>query len=300
VAPADGVVSDEIAADPPVGVIGLGTMGGRIARRLLDRDRAVIVWNRTPERAADIEAAGATVADSPADVAARCPTVVVMVTDAAALAAVTEGPSGCLAGARDGSVVVDLSTVGVAAERRLAAALPAAVGHVHAPVLGSAAEAASGGLTIFAGGEPAAVRQVYPLLALLGTVVEAGSVEDAAAAKLVANAGLLGVVALLGEVVALADRLGLARDRAFEVLASTPLGAQAERRRTALEAAHYPPRFALALAAKDAALIEDAAAGADVRLLRAAATWYADANAAGLGGRDYTAVLAQITGGDVG
>jgi 3-hydroxyisobutyrate dehydrogenase-like beta-hydroxyacid dehydrogenase len=293
-------VTDEIAAGTPVGVIGLGTMGGRIARRLLDRGRAVVVWNRTRQRAADAEAAGATVADGPADLAARCPTVLVMVTDGAALAAVTEGPTGCLAGARDGSLVVDLSTVGAAAQRRLAAALPPGVGHVHAPVLGSAAEAASGRLTIFAGGEPAAVRRATQVLALLGTVVEVGSVEDAAAAKLVANAGLLGVVALLGEVVALADRLGLRRDRAFEVLASTPLGAQAERRRTALETADYPPRFALALAAKDAGLIEEAAAGADVRLLRAAATWYADARAAGWGGHDYTAVLARITGGDLG
>jgi NADP-dependent 3-hydroxyisobutyrate dehydrogenase-like protein len=83
---------------------------------------------------------------------------------------------------------------------------------------------------------------------------------------------------------------------ACQVLAATPLGAQAERRRAAIEAGDYPPRFPLTLAEKDAQLIADAAAGAgaDLRLIAAAGTWLAEAERAGLGNQDYTAMLKTI------
>jgi 3-hydroxyisobutyrate dehydrogenase-like beta-hydroxyacid dehydrogenase len=279
-----------------VGVVGLGAMGSRIARRLLATGHDVTVWNRTAERAGELAAAGARVAASPADVARRSDVVVVMVADPAALRAVTEGDDGCVAGARAGSTLVDMSTVGPAAEGLLAAALPPGVGLVHAPVLGSRAEAESGALTVLAGGDPPLVRRVAPVLSALGTVVELESIEAAAAAKLLANAALFGVVALLGEVVALGEGLGLTRDRVFDVLATTPLAAQADRRREAIESGAYPARFALALAKKDTDLIQDAVRGAklDVRSVGAVATWFADAAAAGWDDRDYTAVLAWI------
>ena len=101
---------------------------------------------------------------------------------------------------------------------------------------------------------------------------------------------------MLGEALALADGLALSRDAAFRVLAATPLAAQAERRRESVETGRYPPRFVLSLARKDADLILDAgrSAGLDLRLTAAARTWFADAEEAGLGGDDYSAVLAEI------
>jgi 4-nitrophenyl phosphatase len=128
--------------------------------------------------------------------------------------------------------------------------------------------------------------------------VHVGDVGSGAAAKLVANAALFDTLSALGETIALAEGFGLSREVTYQILARTPLAAQAERRRPAIEANDYPPRFRLALARKDAALIQEsaAAAGVDLRLTAAAASWLTDAASAGLGDQDYTAVLETILG----
>lgn len=281
-----------------VAVLGLGAMGSRIARRLVDGGWDVVVWNRTPARVDPLADAGATPAPSPAAAAGAADVVLTMVTDAAALAAVTEGPSGAFAGLRAGGALVDMSTVGAAAVARLRGAAPAGVDVLDAPVLGSVAEAEAGTLQVFVGGDPGPVERWWDLLAALGSPVHVGPPGAGAAAKLVANATLFGVLAVLGEALALARALGLPDATAFDVLARTPLAAQAERRRPAVESGEYPARFALALARKDADLIAEAArpAGADVRAVAAAASWLAEAEAAGQGGRDYSSVLAHILG----
>ena len=279
-----------------VAVVGLGAMGSRIARRLLASGRDVVVWNRTATRATPLVELGATAAASPADAAARAGAVLTMVADPAALAAVTEGADGVAAGAARGTTVIEMSTVGPAAVARLAAALPDGVHLVDAPVLGSLAEAESGSLVVLAGGDAALVERWTPLLATLGSVRHVGPSGSGAAAKLVANAALFATLGVLGEALALAHGLGLSQEAAYDVLAATPLAAQAERRRPLIEAGEYPPRFPLALARKDADLVADAAAaaGVDLRLLAAARTWLADADAAGRSGSDYSAVLATI------
>jgi 3-hydroxyisobutyrate dehydrogenase-like beta-hydroxyacid dehydrogenase len=104
------------------------------------------------------------------------------------------------------------------------------------------------------------------------------------------------VLAVLGEARALADALGLSRDTAFKLLAATPVGAQAERRRPAVESGEFPLRFAMSLARKDADLLADAATAAKLNLPVAAAArgWIAAAQQGGRGEQDYSAVLAQI------
>jgi 3-hydroxyisobutyrate dehydrogenase-like beta-hydroxyacid dehydrogenase len=110
--------------------------------------------------------------------------------------------------------------------------------------------------------------------------------------------GTLGTLGVLGEALALADGLGVDRNTGFEILASTPVADQAERRRPAVEPGEYPPRFSLSLARKDADLIAEAAAaaGVDLRVAEAARRWLRDAEEAGLGDSDYSAVLARIAG----
>src|SRR5262245_15294632 len=157
-----------------------------------------------------------------------------------------------------------MSTVGPAAIVRLASRLPDGAGLVDAPVLGSTAEAAAGQLILLVGGAAPTVERLRPL-ATLGEVVYVGPTGSGAAAKLMANAALLGSVALLGETLAIAA-LGLSRDTAWRVLARTPLAAQAERRRSSIDADSYPPRFALSLAAKDAGLIVREVGPADAPL----------------------------------
>lgn len=276
-----------------VGWVGLGAMGSRLARRLAGGGHELVAWNRTRERAEEL---GAGIADTPRDAAAGAEAVFTTVADPDALRAVTEGADGVLAGLRPGATLVEMSTVGPDAIRRLAAALPTGTRLLDVPVLGSRHEAESGTLTLFAGGDSEALEPLLPLLRLLGEPLHVGPLGSGAAAKLVVNAGLLGIVTLLGETLALADTLGLPRERAFQVLAATPLGAQAERRREAIESEKFPPRFPVRLARKDAGLVQQAAGGRELPQLEAARRWFEDAERAGLGEADYAAVLGRILG----
>jgi HAD superfamily hydrolase (TIGR01450 family) len=281
-----------------VGWIGVGAMGGRMARRLLDAGHDLVVWNRTPERTAALQETGAAVAGTPAEAATGADVVVTMVADPAALRAVTEGPDGVAAGMTRGvgATLVEMSTVGPAAVARLASVLPAGVGLLDAPVLGSLAEAEAGRLVVFVGGPASLAERWMPLLSVLGAPHAVGPLGSGAAAKLVANASLFLALGALGEATVLARGLGLSPEATETVLAATPLATEAARRRPAIESGHTPARFPLALARKDAELIREAAvaAGLDLRLTAAAGTWLADAEAAGLGARDYTAMLSAV------
>jgi 3-hydroxyisobutyrate dehydrogenase-like beta-hydroxyacid dehydrogenase len=281
-----------------VAVVGLGGMGSRIARRFLDGGHELVVWNRDSAKATPLTDLGATAAVSPAEAAGQAEAVVIMVADPPALQAVTEGPESVAAGADEDTAVIQMSTVGPPSISRLASVLPAGTELLDSPVLGSLGEAESGTLKIFAGGSGPAVDRWTPLLSLLGSVLHVGEVGAGTAAKLVANSTLVGVLSVLGESLALAQGLGLSREVAFEVLAASPLGQQAERRRRAIETGNYPPRFPLYLAHKDADLILDAAesAGVDLRVVKAAQTWLAEAYEAGLGDQDYSATVRRILG----
>ena len=281
-----------------VAFIGLGAMGSAMARCLLAAGHRLTVWNRTPDKAQPLGDLGATVARTPAEAAGKADVVMTMLADPPALRAVSEGPQGVIAGVREATTVIEMSTVGPAAVSRLSEALPAGAGLLDAPVLGSVSEAEAGTLHLFVGGPAALFRRWSPLLSALGTPLHVGDLGAGAAAKLVANTTLLGVLGVLGETLALARGLGLGEDAAYEALAATPLAEQARRRRGAVESGDYPKRFALSLARKDADLIVEAAssAGVDMRLLAATRTWFADAEDAGWGERDYSTVLARILG----
>jgi 3-hydroxyisobutyrate dehydrogenase-like beta-hydroxyacid dehydrogenase len=267
-----------------VAVVGLGGMGSRIAKRLLDTGHDLTVWNRT---AAKAEPLGLPVSATPAEAASRAEVVVTMVADPPALLAVTEGPDGIAAGADDGTTVIEMSTVGPAAIERLASELAAQL--LDAPVLGSLNEAEAGTLSIFVGGRRELFERHRDLLSDLGKPLYVGPTGSGAAAKLVANTTLITVIGALGEALALGDALGLSREKAFEVLGTTALAAQAERRRPALESGRFPPRFPLRLARKDADLIAEQRL--DLRLTEAARSWLAEA---GDGDQDYSAVLLRI------
>jgi 3-hydroxyisobutyrate dehydrogenase/2-hydroxy-3-oxopropionate reductase len=278
-----------------VGVVGLGAMGSRIARRLADAGNDLVVWNRDPDKTEPLVERGAVAAETPADAARKAEAVITMVADPAALAAVTEGPDGLVAGAADGTTVIQMSTVSPAATERLASQLPGDA-MLDSPVLGSVGEVEAGTLKVFVGGEDALAERWSPLLSTLGTVMHVGPIGAGTAAKLVANTTLVGIIGVLGEALAIGQALGLPRERTFEVLGVTALADQAERRRAAVESGDYPPRFALRLARKDADLILEAAEkhGVDLRVVKGAQEWLADAEAAGLGDADYSAVLARI------
>jgi 3-hydroxyisobutyrate dehydrogenase-like beta-hydroxyacid dehydrogenase len=270
-------------------------MGARVAWRLLDCGYEVHVWNRSRRRSAALVERGAQVAATPAAAAAAAEAVIVFVADRKALRAVSKGRDGLVA-ARTSATIIVMATVGPAAVLELARDLEPGTPLIDAPVSGSLAEVERGQLTIFVGGDEVPVTRWRPLLEVVGRPLLVGGVGAGSAAKLVANLALLEVVAALGESLSFAEALGLERSTIYDVLATTPLAGQAERRRPAIEVGTYPPRFKLALARKDAALIaeEAEAAGADLRLAMALRTWLVDADLAGRGGDDYTALLAQI------
>jgi len=276
-----------------VAVVGLGAMGRAIVTRLLATGHDVVVWNRSPDPVVGAVAEGAVAAATAAEAAGDAEFVLTMVADPAALAAVTDGPQGILAGAASGTALLQMATVGPEPVLALADRMPAGVDLVDCPVLGSISEATSGTLAVFVGGDPERAR---PVLSSLGRVVPVGPVGAGSAAKLVANSTLFGVLGVLGEAVALGDGLGLPREATWEVLGASPLAAQAERRRGPLEAGDPPLRFTLTLAGKDAGLVAEAAAGAGLTLPMAAAAqgWLRDAIADGRGDHDYSAILAYI------
>jgi 3-hydroxyisobutyrate dehydrogenase/2-hydroxy-3-oxopropionate reductase len=271
-------------------------MGSPIARRLSDAGHDLVVWNRSPEKAKELVDRGAVPAENPRDAARRAEAVIIMVANPQALRDVTEGPDGIAAAVDDATTVVQMSTVGPDAVLRWASALPDGTPLLDSPVLGSIGEAESGSLKVFVSGEDSLVERWTPLLSELGEPIHVGPLGAGSAAKLVANSTLFGVLGVLGEALALAEALGLPREVAYEVLSGTPVGAQVDRRRPAIDSGEYPPRFTLSLAVKDADLVLAAAEarGLDLRLAKAARTWLADAEKAGWGDRDYAAVLARI------
>ena len=276
-----------------VAFIGLGAMGIRMARRLLDARHELVVWNRTMERAKPLVELGAVAAESPADAARKAEVVITMVADPHALREVTEGPNGVAAGASEATTLIQMSTVSPDAIRRLEPLFPRLL---DAPVLGSLSEAEAGTLKVFAGGPDELVHQWTPLLSVLGSVIRVGPLGAGTAGKLVANSTLVGVLGVLGEALRLAKGQGLSQEATFKILAETPVAPQAERRRSSIESGEFPLRFALRLALKDANLILEAAeaSGTDLKVAKAAREWFAEATEAGWGDRDYASVLAWM------
>ena len=203
-----------------LGFVGLGAMGGRMARRLLDGGFALHGYNRTPAKAADLVAAGMTLAASPREVAERAEAVFTMVTDDAALEAVTRGPQGLVAGLRPGAILIEMSTVSPAVIHRLAGDVAARGGALlDAPVSGSPATLEAGQLSFMVGGDPAVLERARPFLAAIGpTVTHVGAVGLAKSMKIAVNQGLAVQMLSFAESVLLAEKAGITRERAVEVL----------------------------------------------------------------------------------
>jgi 3-hydroxyisobutyrate dehydrogenase-like beta-hydroxyacid dehydrogenase len=203
-----------------LGFVGLGAMGGRMAKRLLDAGRPLVGYNRTAARAQWLVDAGLVLAPSPRDVAARADVVFTMVADTAALRAVSEGPDGIVAGLRAGATWVEMSTVAPALTRELGgAALARGATMIDAPVSGSVATLEQGTLAFMVGGDPAALARVRPYLLDIGpTITHVGELGLAVTMKIATNLELAVQLLAFCESVALAEKAGIARERAVEVL----------------------------------------------------------------------------------
>lgn len=203
-----------------LGFVGLGAMGGRMARRLLDARYEVIGYNRTREKAKWLVEAGLRLADSPRQVAQASDVIFSMVTDTKALHAVADGPDGILAGLRKGATYIEMSTVSPAATRALAAAVAKrGAAMLDAPVSGSVATLEAGQLSIMVGGDPAVLERVRPYLLAIGpTITHVGDLGLAVTMKIAINLGLAVQMLAFSEAVLLAEKAGIARERAVEAL----------------------------------------------------------------------------------
>ena len=170
-----------------VGFLGLGIMGSRMAANLRDAGHDLVVWNRT---AAKAEAFGGRVAATPAEAAAEAEVVITMVVDGPQVERVLLGDDGAAHGAREGTLFVDMSTIGPTAARAIGAALAdRGLRFVDAPVTGSSPKAEAGTLTIMAGGEAPDVERARALFEAMGeTIVHAGALGQGQMVKLINNA----------------------------------------------------------------------------------------------------------------
>lgn len=194
-----------------IGFIGLGTMGIRMAERLLKAGHELVVHNRTREKEEPLAALGARRAATPAECAVQRELVITMVSDTPDVQAVVLGDDGAVLGMEPGSVLVDMSTISPATTRRLAAALAEhEVDMLDAPVSGGSEGAATGALSIMVGGDHRVLARVRPALDVLGkTVTHVGDIGAGQVAKAVNQVILAGTYAAVAEGMALAQSAGI-------------------------------------------------------------------------------------------
>jgi 3-hydroxyisobutyrate dehydrogenase-like beta-hydroxyacid dehydrogenase len=203
-----------------LGYVGLGVMGGRVAKRLLDAGHQVTGYNRTRSKAQWLVDAGMKWADSPHAVAEAADIVFTMVTNTKALQAVALGEDGIIAGLSAGKIFVDMSTVSPAAGREMAAQCAAkGVQMLDAPVSGSVVTLEQGTLSIMVGGDQATFEKVKPILLDIGPkVTRVGGNEHAVSMKIATNLSLAVQMLAFSEGVLLAEKSGIRREVAVEVL----------------------------------------------------------------------------------
>jgi 3-hydroxyisobutyrate dehydrogenase-like beta-hydroxyacid dehydrogenase len=203
-----------------LGFIGLGVMGSQMVNRLLAKGHKVIGYNRTRGKANWLVEKGMQWADSPKAVAASSDVIFAMVTNAAAIEAISEGPDGFLAGLSTGKFFVDMSTVSPEASRALAAKVRAkGADMIDAPVSGSVITLQEGRLSVMVGGRPETFERLKPLLLDIGPkVTRVGDNGLALAMKIAVNLSLAVQMMAFSEGVLLAEKSGIARDVAVDVL----------------------------------------------------------------------------------
>lgn len=277
-----------------IGFIGLGHMGLPMAQRLAASGLRLVVWNRTPGRAAPLAAAGATLADSPLALAAGCDLVITMLADAAAVRAVLCGPGGVLPALRHGAIAVDMSTIGPSAAREIAAEAGAhGVLFLDAPVSGSVSLAGQGMLTVMAGGPRTAFDQARPVLAQLSkTQLYLGRQGAGAAMKLAVNILIAATNQAIGEALAVAAQAGIDQAAAYDTLASSAVASPflAYKRDAFLSPGTAPVSFTTALMSKDLRLAMEVAGATQLPVTRAARQFLDACAAQGLADDDFACV----------
>ncbi|KAA9012024.1 MULTISPECIES: NAD(P)-dependent oxidoreductase [Sphingobium] len=282
-----------------IAVLGLGLMGGGMARQLLAAGFDVTVWNRSTDKATALGQAGARIAATPADAATGADVVVAMLADDDVSRNVWTGENGALAAMAPGAIAIESSTLTgdwVFDLARQAAAQ--GVGFLEAPVTGSRDQAAQGTLRFLVGGEADSIATARPAFDAMGSaLVHLGPVGSAATVKL-ANNFLCGVqAASLAEAIALFEKHGLDVEQAVSILfdgaPASPMVKGVGRRMLDRD---YAPHFLVPLMAKDLGYAAQALSDVGIRpsIAQAARQRFLDADGAGEGQRDIAAIVEPL------
>ena len=206
-----------------LGFVGLGVMGSELVNRLLSKGHSVLGYNRTRSKAEWLVKKGMKWADSSRGVAAESDVIFSMVTNSAALASITDGPEGILAGLTPGKIFADISTVSPAFSREVAAKVRAkGCDMVDCPVSGSVITLQEGKLSVMVGGRRETFEKIKPLLLDIGPkVTYVGDNGLALVMKIGTNLSLAVQMLAFSEGVLLAEKSGIKREVAVDVLVNS-------------------------------------------------------------------------------
>ena len=285
--------------DERIGFLGLGTMGAAMAASLARNGFAVTAWNRTDRRIPALDELGVTRAATPAEVARATDSVVVCVSDTPDVEAVLFGPEGVAAGAREGQLVIDCSTISPSATRDFADRLGSqGVDLVDAPVSGGSEGAQKATLTIFCGGDGAAVDRARPILAAMGkTITHVGPSGSGQAVKAVNQVILAGTYLGVAEGIVLALKAGLDVGQVVEALGGGAAQSWVLANRSGRMIENdYPLGFKVALHRKDLGIALDLARemGAELPVAELAADFETGLVAGGHADDDMSALARVI------
>jgi 3-hydroxyisobutyrate dehydrogenase len=282
---------------PRIGILGMGTMGGPMARRLVESGFVVTGYEPDQARAGKAKADGVILAASPARVAEASDVVLSSLPDVATVRRAYEAADGAIAGARAGMTFVDVSTTDPESWREVAkAAKSRGVDCLDAPVSGGPADAGSGKLIFLVGGDDAVLERCRPVLSVLGQEIHhIGSLGAGQILKIVNNVMSVGNVAVAAEAMVLGVRAGLDPQRLFDILSTS--GGRSHhflKRFPNVLAGDFTPYFGIALSRKDVALGLGLAAsfGLPMPVTSAVRQAYETAHAEGFGNLDMAGVIA--------
>ena len=217
-----------------LGFVGLGAMGGRVTRRLLDAGHTVTGYNRTKSKAQWLLDLGMRWGETPRAVAEAADVIFTMVTNTGALHEVVDGHNGILAGLQKGKIYIDMSTISPAASKRHAERVAEKGAQMlDSPVSGSVITLEQGNLSLMVGGDKATFEQVKPILLDIGPKVNyVGANGQAVLMKVAINLNLQVQMLAFCEALILAEKGGIPRETAMEVMLNSVIASPSLKYRT--------------------------------------------------------------------
>jgi len=245
-----------------IGFIGLGIMGGPMAKNLIKAGYPLTVYDIVPEKVAGLVKAGAQAGSSNKEVAAKSDLVITMLPNSPEVKVAVLGPGGVLEGARAGMILIDMSSIAPLASQEVAAeAKKKGVAMLDAPVSGGEPKAIDGTLAIMVGGPKDTFEQVKDILAVMGgSVTRVGEIGSGNTTKL-ANQIIVALnIAAMSEAMVLATKAGVDPERVFEAIKGGLAGSTVLNAKMPLVlAGNFKPGFRIELHIKDLANALDTA-----------------------------------------